>query len=353
MDVVRDLQTTLSPPVVRQIAQLVHASVRGTTDVVGAGVDGALATLAAVVGRAGTRDEHDALLAALNCVVGDRLAAEGSPLAIPMSLRPPLDERRQGTLLVLVHGAAMSDRGWRRQTAEGTHDHGRALLEDLEHDVTLLYAHYNSGLHVKDNGAALAAALASASEGFARVVLVGYSMGGLVARGAIAVAEREGQAWRDRLALLVTLSAPHHGSHLERAGHVVDRLLAATPWTAPLARLGKIRSAGITDLRYGAVVDADRDRFAARGARPQPVPLPDGVHSVAIAATRSPPDADAFTDDNLVPVDSALGRSPDLARALAFDETHVVTETDHLQILQSAAAYAHLRAACERALADQ
>jgi hypothetical protein len=80
---------------------------------------------------------------------------------------------------------------------------------------------------------------------------------------------------------LVFLGTPHHGAPLERAGHWVDIVLGATPYAAPFARLGKVRSAGITDLRHGNLLDEDwvgRDRFA-RGAdhRRQPVPLPEGV----------------------------------------------------------------------------
>jgi triacylglycerol lipase len=54
-----------------------------------------------------------------------------------------------------------------------------------------------------------------AGEG-ARVILVGHSMGGLVCR---AYARRFGGA---RLARIVTLGAPHHGSALARIGHGAD-----------------------------------------------------------------------------------------------------------------------------------
>jgi hypothetical protein len=53
----------------------------------------------------------------------------------------------------------------------------------------------------------------------------------------------------------------------------VDLILGVSAYTAPLARLGKIRSAGITDLRYGNLVDEDwagRDRFAGGGDRRNP-----------------------------------------------------------------------------------
>jgi hypothetical protein len=48
------------------------------------------------------------------------------------------------------------------------------------------------------------------------------------------------------------------------------------------ARLGEVRSAGITDLRFGSLLDGDwkgQDRFAFRADARSPVPLPAGRHS--------------------------------------------------------------------------
>ena len=58
--------------------------------------------------------------------------------------------------------------------------------------------------------------------------------------------------------------------------------------TAPLARLGEMRSAGITDLRYGNLVDQDwhgRNRFEHVRDLRRPGPLPRGVKCYAIAGT--------------------------------------------------------------------
>ena len=55
---------------------------------------------------------------------------------------------------------------------------------------------------------------------------------------------------------------------LERGGQWIHRLLELSRYSAPLAQLGKLRSAGVTDLRYGNVLDAHwegRDRFAHEG----------------------------------------------------------------------------------------
>src|SRR5688572_2361186 len=270
MGVVAGMQDAFSPPIVAQISAFVNAIVRGTTGVVGASIDAAIAALAPVLGASVAGAEREALVAALNGVVGDRLAERQSPLAIPMTLRPPLDERKRGTLLLFVHGSSMNDLQWRarRVAADGTastHDHARALLSELERDVTLAYVHYNSGRHVAENGAELAALIEREHAGFDEIMFVGHSMGGLVARSAIDAASRAGHAWRARVSVLITLGTPHHGAPLERMGHLLELVVGATPWTAPLAALGTVRSAGVTDLRHGAVVDvADvaSDRFA-------------------------------------------------------------------------------------------
>ena len=104
-------------------------------------------------------------------------------------------------------------------------------------------------------------------------------MGGLVARSACRYGEEAGHAWRQKLDKLVFLGTPHHGAPLERIGNWVDVILGKTPYAAAFARLGKIRSAGVTDLRYGNLLDEDwqgRDRFAREPDSRRPVPLPEG-----------------------------------------------------------------------------
>ena len=83
---------------------------------------------------------------------------------------------------------------------------------------------------------------------------------------------------------------PHHGAPLERGGNWLNVMLDGSPYAAPFSRLGKGRSAGITDLRYGSLVDADwhgRDRFAHGGDERVIVPLPVGVRCYAVAGSLS------------------------------------------------------------------
>jgi hypothetical protein len=342
------------------IAGLVHRSIRGVTRVVGGGVDALLAPFVHLLGDTRSRPELEAVLAALNGVIGDHLAATGNPLAIPMRLRkdgvPLVLERRNlraalpeagGRILILVHGSCMNDLRWNRRG----HEHGAALASDL--GFTPLHLHYNSGLHVSTSGHEFAALLERLVEEWPvpveELVILAHSMGGLVSRSAFHQAERAGQRWPRMLTKLVFLGTPHHGAPAERLGNWVNVVLGAAPFTAALARLPRIRSAAITDLRHGSLLDEDwqgRDRFGHAPDRRRPVPLPRGVKCFAIAAsTAKGPDAPS-RGDGLVPVDSALGRHADPALTLAFPESRrwIAYRTDHFGLLDRPEVYERIRA---------
>ena len=343
------------------VTGLVYQSIRGITRVVGGSVDTLLGVLAPALADGDADPQREAIVAALNGVLGDHLEATANPLATPMAFRhagrPLVLERSalssalpdaNGRLLVLLHGLCMSDLQWQRNG----HDHGAALARDL--GFTPVYLHYNSGLHISTNGHALARLmeqlLAQWPHPVERLVVLGHSMGGLLARSALHSAQRAGQRWPGRLDDLVFLGTPHHGAPLERAGHGVDTVLGAAPYAAPFARLGKLRSAGITDLRHGSLIDADwagRDRFA-RGEHPQPVPLPATVRCHAAAASLGQHEGtlkNRLLGDGLVPLRSALGRHRDPARALAFAEGRqwIGHGMGHLDLLDHPAVYARLR----------
>jgi hypothetical protein len=176
-------------------------------------------------------------------------------------------------------------------------------------------------------------------------------MGGLVARSACHYGARAKHQWLRRLDKIVFLGTPHHGAPLERGGNWVDVLLSSTAYTAPLARLGKIRSAGITDLRYGNLVDEDwhqRDRFARSVDRRVPVPLPEGVACFAIAASAGKSAGDLpelLIGDGIVPLESALGHHANPKLAVNFEPSRqwVAYGTHHLDLLNRREVYAHIR----------
>jgi pimeloyl-ACP methyl ester carboxylesterase len=334
------------------ITGFVYRTVRGTTRVLGHGLDKLLVTLGP--GSGASTFEREAFVAALNGVLGDHLAATGNPLAIPMAQRiggrpdKAALQAPTGKLLVLVHGLAMNDLQWTRQG----HDHGQALTRDL--GFTPVYLHYNSGRHVSQNGREFAALLddlvASWPVPLQELVIIGHSMGGLVARSACLIGA--GQPWTASLTKLLFLGTPHHGAPLERGGRLLDALLGVSPYVAPFARLGKARSAGITDLRFGNVQDADwqhRDRHSQARDDRMPTPLPEGVQSYVVAAVmaeKSTSARSAVVGDGLVPLASALGEHRDPGLALQLPQSHrfIVTSANHWDLLSRADVYAQLRA---------
>jgi pimeloyl-ACP methyl ester carboxylesterase len=343
------------------IAGLVHRNIRSVTGLVRGGIDATIAPLVPLLAEKSSTPEREAMLAALNGVMGDYLAATGNPLAITMRLRSdgkPLTLERKalavaiprlsGKLVVLAHGLCMNDLQWKR---EG-HDHGAALASGL--GFTPVYLHYNCGLHISTNGLAFARLLESLVEQWPvpleEFVIIAHSMGGLVSRSAHYYAGSAGHKWPGHLRAMVFLGTPHHGAPLERLGNAVMGSLRLSPYTNAFARLGEIRSAGITDLRYGNLLDDDwnaRDRFDLSGDLRRPVPLPEGVRCYAIAATGEKTGGldDGLLGDGIVPVDSALGRHKDPEMNLSFAESRqwIGHDMHHFDLLSNPAVYKRIR----------
>jgi pimeloyl-ACP methyl ester carboxylesterase len=341
----------LSPPLgpvseapMRGITGLVYRSIHSSNDLIAAGLDALLARLEAGLPDAAEPEfgpRREALVAALNGVLGDHLQRSGNPLAQTMALR------FQGSgpkPLLLVHGLCMNDRQWLR---EG-HDHGQALADAL--GFTPIYARYNSGLHISANGLALAEALQRLLQRWPEPVeelsVIGHSMGGLVARSALYQATQRGMTWPRQLRRLVFLGCPQHGAPLERAGNWLHQGLGLSPYLAPFTRFSGLRSAGITDLRHGNLLEADwagASRFAGRDRR-LPLPLPKGVACYAIAGTLGRSDG-GWLGDGLVPLDSALGRHPLPTHRLRIPASRqwIARGAHHLDLLDSPAVYARLR----------
>ena len=355
----------VSPPArqgrTRGITGLVYKSIRGVTRLVGGSLEGLLNLLAPALtatGPAAQREpwpERESIVAALNGVLGDHLLASGNPLATRMAFRSggvalALDRgalaerlpRATGRLLVLVHGLCMNDLQWQRKG----HDHGNMLARAFGY--TPVYLHYNTGQHVSVNGRALAEQLerllAQWPQPLERTVLLCHSMGGLLARSALHYGRQAGQRWPALIDDVVFLGTPHHGAPLERAGHGLDLILGALPYAAPMARLGKVRSAGITDLRHGLLVDEDwqgRDRFAPGSHPRQHLPLPRNkplrprCFALATSTGALGELKGRLLGDGLVPLASALGQHADPARTLAFAASRQWTGygMNHLDLL--------------------
>jgi hypothetical protein len=344
-----------------EITRLVYETVRAVTRLAGSGIDAILAPTMSLPGESPLSPEREAVLAALNGVMGDYLAATHNPLAISMRLRrdgQPFTLEPQALaaapqpgskLLVLVHGLCMNDLQWTRNG----HNHGRALALGLGY--TSVQLHYNSGLHVSANGREFADLLEALVRQWPvplrELAILAHSIGGLVSRSACYYGKRAGHRWPRRLRKLVFLGTPHHGSWLARGVNWVNILLGLSPYSKPLARLGRIRSAGITDLRYGNLLDEDWegiDRFEHSGDLRHAVPLPGRAQCYTIAATTGKAGGNLGGEvlgDGLVPLASALGRHIDPRRTLSFAKSHqwVGYGMDHWDLLSHPEVYKQIR----------
>ncbi len=353
----------------RGLTGLIYQSIQGVTRLVGQSVTGALTRLEPLLQRAeDTADasaERLAFIAALNGVMGDRLLASANPLALAMTLQrmelsahiskgleansPYKDRISDATprLLLVIHGLCMNDLQWTTQQDGQRVNHAETLARKLGY--TPVYLRYNTGLHVSQNGHALTAQLEQLVNNWpvplTDLTVLAHSMGGLVTRSALHYACQDDLRWPKLLKNIVFLGTPHHGAPLERAGNWVDVILGSTPYSRPFAKLGQLRSAGVTDLRYGHVLDVDwqgHDRFRRKPDSRQPVPLPEHVACFTIAATTAAQRsrlADRLVGDGLVPVHSALGHHDDPARQLVFapERQRIVYRTNHMQLLSNPA----------------
>jgi pimeloyl-ACP methyl ester carboxylesterase len=202
---------------------------------------------------------------ALNAAFGDHLAQTGNVLAIEMGIYHhgrqlaierdalaaafPAAGRR---LCVFIHGLAFDEHCWQPADAREI-DFAREL--HAEFGYTSLYVRYNTGLPIADNGARLSALLEELAAAWPETVddllLIGHSMGGLVAREACELAAGDDLHWPQLTSMLICLGSPHLGSPVERLGHAVNTALDRHAVTAPLGKIAAIRSQGVKDLRHG------------------------------------------------------------------------------------------------------
>lgn len=304
------------------------------------------------------RDNKEIIRSALNGVIGDYLEKKDNPLKMEMQFRTRNQEtilskesinksikNVNGKILLMIHGSVMNDVQWSRKD----HNHGELLAEEL--NKSLVYIYYNSGKHVSTNGKEFSELLETLVSNWPvpveEIVFIGYSMGGLLARSVLYYGKLENKKWVKYLKKNIFLGTPHHGSSLERNGNLVDVTLSSIYYTKPFARLGKIRSAGVTDLRYGNLIDEDwkgDDRFERLGDQRKAIPLSKSVKNYSIAASLGTL-KDLNSGDGLVSIDSAFGKHDNQTKSLNFEEenTKVVYGVSHLGLLNSLSVYDQLK----------
>lgn len=324
------------------IAEPIYALLRGTLDL---GSD-AFSALARALddGELPDNDRLRLTISILNGIFGDDLAARRNPLALPMTLERPSPRDNAALNIVFIHGLCLHDGLWQ----QGAHPSFAQWTQD-DLAAENLYLRYNSGRHISENARDLADALEDLAARFParKLLLVGHSMGGLMSRSALQYARDNNLRWPENLAALVALGSPHQGADLEKLGNYANKQLRILPYTAPLTRLGNLRSAGIRDLRYGNLRDSDwqshDDIEHTRDLR-TPVAAPEGIRHLFVAATRSnsehPEQEKSLAGDFLVSVDSALARGYPGTEGV---DRLIVPALDHMGLMWDGRVYDALR----------
>ena len=291
------------------------------------------------------------VVSAINGLIGDRLVADGSPLAIETGVRHGgrdlrLDRdslvaaypRATPDLVVFVHGLCETEHYWDRRSRPRPADrssapsYGARLAEEGWSPV---YIRANTGLTIAESGAALNALLGRLVDAWPtdvrRIAFVGHSMGGLIVRAACAVSTAADRDWTRHVTDVVLLGAPHLGSPVERSIARGVRLANRLPEAAPFARIFEQRSVGVLDLHDGPADEVAHVPHAR-------------YHLVAATLTRSPTHPLAATvGDLLVPFRSAAGLLPNGEEIFPGADVLHVPAADHFDLLNHDDVHAALR----------
>ena len=306
------------------------------------------------------------VLGALNGLYGNHLVERSNELALRMEVRHDgaeiaIDGDGLGAafpdatprVVVFVHGLCETETAWRlaplgAPTVE-RRTYGDRLHEDL--GFTPVYVRYNTGLHVSANGRQLARLLEDLQAGWPvdveELVLVGHSMGGLVARSACHYGEGDGHRWTGAVRQVFCLGTPHLGADLEKGVNALAWALRRLPETRGLAAVLNARSVGIKDLRYGSCVEedwceCDADEFLRDRCRE--VPFLADADYYFIGASLNPGPLGIVLGDLLVRMSSASGRGNGNGRRIPFevDNGHELFGLNHFHLLNHPAVYAQL-----------
>jgi pimeloyl-ACP methyl ester carboxylesterase len=304
-------------------------------------------------------------IAALDGIYGDELADRGSPLAAPMSPRvsgrpvaltsgaiAAAYPRPTEALAVFVHGLCQTESSWRRAPRPAAGTDGRPYGEHLHEDLgfTAIDIRYNTGLHISTNGRGLDELLTRLVELWPvpvrRIALIGHSMGGLVARSACHYGHEQNRRWTRSTRQVVCLGSPHLGADLEKGVNAATWAMTRLGETRAIAELLNLRSDGIKDLRFGALLDddwreADPDEFLRDRCREVPF-LPTATYHF-VATSAAPAALGIVLGDHLVRPSSASGRGRRRRLPFGDDDGLTLTGLHHFDLLNNPDVYAALR----------
>ncbi len=292
------------------------------------------------------------VISAVNGLIGDRLVAEGSMLAIDtaarrygrdVALTPPgvwaAFPHPTDALVVFVHGLCETEHYWdrssrpRREGAEAMPSYGRRLERD--EGWTAIDLRVNTGVPIAESGVAVRAVVARLLDAWPvpvrRIALVGHSMGGLIVRAACGVRTDAETDWTHLVSDIVTLGTPHLGSPVERGIARAVRLGERLPEVAPVTGILGRRSRGVLDLHDG-MPEIDR-------------PLP-GARVRLVGATlgrRTGTLSSGTVGDGLVPFRSAIGRPLHGEPLFPGAEVLHLPRAGHFDLLNHDDVYAALR----------
>jgi pimeloyl-ACP methyl ester carboxylesterase len=349
------------------IATGIYTLIRGTGLAVGLAASELVGAAAGSVFPAGSTPRSNLALAVLNATLGDELADQGSPLAIPMAVRhvrADVEPRRDSLeaafpeatskVAVFVHGLGETEESWRLHADRhglGTEStYGSRLADDLGY--TPVYLRYNTGLHISENGRHLSSLLVDVVAAWpapvTELILIGHSMGGLVSRSACHYAHRGNHSWVSMLRHVFYLGTPHLGAGLEQWVSRLSGMFAKLDESRPLASILDRRSAGVKDLSAGYLLDEDW-RNGGPGSQREPIDVP-LIHwanhyaiSATVTASRNHP-LGRLVGDFLVQPDSARGQSRDGGHIpFRVEHTRHFGGLHHFNLLNHPSVYEALR----------
>jgi pimeloyl-ACP methyl ester carboxylesterase len=311
-----------------------------------------------------------AINSAINGAIGDHLENTDNPLSLsmgfyhqnkPLALNADSLQERfpklSGKVCIMVHGLCVNEGAWQSYSQQHwgkKQDFGQLLKQELGYSP--FYVRYNSGRHISHNGRDLDLLIEELIKNYPAkvddIVIIGHSMGGLIARSANHFTASSHTRWHTKLSQVICLGSPHLGAPLEQVAHLGTALLDQMTFTRPIAKIIKQRSIGIKDLRYGYVTDEDwqsQDQDSLEGNKRKSAQQLQHVKYSFIGSSLSDDTQHPVAHtlgDILVPVKSATGQhqAEELCVSYSEDRYKLLGGINHIALQNHPEAYQQIKA---------